>query len=155
MGLERSIGHVKLAECPWRFYFFLCMFGFDTSQSYREFSNSGRVVVDPGITVIRLTNQGPRFIGRRGIFRVARNSGATRCPSLKQCKTHSLHLFFAQQDHRIDGEGAPGGEPRRDKTHTEHSENDTAEDDRVLRRGLIDDQCKHASSQNAENHSGR
>jgi hypothetical protein len=24
-------------ECPWRLYFFLCMFGFDTSQSYRVF----------------------------------------------------------------------------------------------------------------------
>jgi hypothetical protein len=40
-------------------------------QSKQASMSSGCIVANPDITLIRLTNQGPRFIGGRGIFRFA------------------------------------------------------------------------------------
>jgi len=50
-----------------------------------------------------------------------------------------FELFVAEQDHRVDGESAPGVDQGGDNADAEHGENDATQDDRGLWRGLIHD----------------
>ena len=57
--------------------------------------------------------------------------------SLVDCELFCFNSFFAQQYHRVDSEGTSDGNQGGYETYAKHGENDTAENDRVFRRGLI------------------
>jgi hypothetical protein len=67
--------------------------------------------------------------------------------SLVDCELFCFNSFFAQQDHRVDSEGTSGGNQGGYETYAKHGENDTAENDRVFRRGLIHDRRKDTGCQ--------
>ena len=58
-------------------------------------------------------------------------------------------LLFSQQDHRIDGESVPGGDPGSHQADRQHGQDDAAQHDRVFWRGLIDDVGKHTGGEHA------
>ena len=57
--------------------------------------------------------------------------------SLVDCELFCFNSFFAQQNHRVGSEGMSGGNQGGYETYAKHGQNATAENDRVLRRGLI------------------
>src|SRR3984885_8708815 len=65
-----------------------------------------------------------------------------------------FHSFIAEQNHRVNGEGTSSGDQGSDHAYAEHSKNDTAEDDRVFRRGLIHDRRKDTGRQYTKDQAG-
>ena len=63
-------------------------------------------------------------------------------------------LLFAQQDQRIDGEGAARGNPRGDQAEQQHGAGDADQHQRIFRRGLVDDEGEDARGQQAQHNAG-
>src|SRR6516165_10718808 len=79
-----------------------------------------------------------------------KDQSQSSCPA----KGSTEVLLIPEQDHRVDGESAPGRDQSSDDTHTKHGQNDADEDDRVFGRGLIHDERKDTGSQYAKYDTG-